>query len=204
MLYIFIGAGILLLLIILLLIRPKDKGDAGELAVKKALKNLRLSPAYIFNDYYLAPHENASVQIDHIFVCKKGVIVIETKNISGDIYGKEDENEWTFYLAGGKIKHQFYNPVRQNETHVRCLSRAIKNDKAHYISLVVFVQNNTRNISARGVVGLNKLSQYIHALPDVISKGAVKDIADRIAAADASGRISKRKHIRNIRRRHKK
>ena len=199
-----IGGGALLLILVILIIatRRKDLGTAGEKKVQKELDKLSLSPSYVFNDYYLIPHENASVQIDHIVVCKKGVIVIETKNISGEIYGSAGETYWKQSLARGKIIHEHHNPVLQNKTHVKCLSKALERN-VKYIPLVVFVQNNIDKIKSEGVIGLNKLLHYIETLPDTMGKAAVEEITDILTEKNAAGKISKRQHIKNVRRRHK-
>lgn len=202
--YIILGSAILIALIILIIAtRRRDRGAQGEKIVKAELEKLHLSPKTLFHDYYLIPHENASVQIDHILVCKKGVVVIETKNLSGEIYGNEADENWKQVLARGRITHEHYNPVKQNKTHVRMLSKAVGRN-VKYTPFVVFVQNNTDHVSAPEAIRLSDLNTKINDLPDVMGKSAVKEIADILKDLNARGRVSHRKHFKNIKKRHKR
>lgn len=54
-----------------------------------------------------------TTQIDHIIVSKFGIFVIETKNMSGWIFGSPDQAQWTQSLPGGN-RFRFQNPLRQN------------------------------------------------------------------------------------------
>ena len=65
-----------------------------------------------------------SVQIDHIVVSPYGVFVIETKNYRGWILGGENSEYWhhVFY----KSKYLFYNPIKQNKSHVKFLCYLLK------------------------------------------------------------------------------
>ena len=58
-------------------------------------------------------------QIDHVVVSKYGVFVIETKNYSGWIFGSEKQKNWTQTIY--KKKTRFYNPILQNNTHIKAL-----------------------------------------------------------------------------------
>lgn len=59
------------------------------------------------------------VQIDHIVVSPYGIFVIETKGYKGLITGGETSEYWTqnFY----RNKYRFYNPIKQNDGHVKYL-----------------------------------------------------------------------------------
>lgn len=68
-----------------------------------------------------------TTQIDHIVINPRGVFVIETKNYSGEIYGSENQREWTQVLAYGNVKNKLYNPLKQNATHVYNVKRIVGN-----------------------------------------------------------------------------
>lgn len=121
------------------------KGKQGENIVKGIIGRTNAEKDfYVFNDYMLFI-DGKSCQIDHIFVDRWGVFVIETKNYSGRIYGSEYQKEWTQVLSHGRIKNKFYNPVKQNATHVYALKQILpKGTKIH--SAIVFVQGNTQYI----------------------------------------------------------
>jgi hypothetical protein len=90
-------------------------GKIGESAVSSVLTGYcRRSNAHFFDNVTL-PVDDGTTQIDHILVTKKGVLVIETKNWSGYIYGKAEDATWTQVLSSGKNVYQ--NPIRQNYKH---------------------------------------------------------------------------------------
>lgn len=101
---------------------PTWKGKYSEKLVHK--KMLQLPDEYtIFNDF-LFESNGHSTQIDHIVVSPYGVFVIETKGYKGWILGGENSEYWTQVIY--KSKYQFYNPIKQNEGHVRFLRHLLK------------------------------------------------------------------------------
>lgn len=102
--------------------KPMWKGIYSEKLVH--IKMLRLPDEYvIFNDF-MCKRYGHSTQIDHIVVSPYGVFVIETKGYKGWILGGENSEYWTQVLY--KNKYQLYNPIRQNEGHVRFLRQLLK------------------------------------------------------------------------------
>ena len=57
-------------------------------------------------------------------------------NISGQIYGDENSNQWCKILHN-KTKKQFYNPIFQNNGHIRALKHILGNSYPYY-SIIVF------------------------------------------------------------------
>ncbi len=60
-------------------------------------------------------------EIDLLFVNRKGIFVIESKNYSGSIIGDEDEKEW-LQVFNEYTEHEFYNPIYQNSGHISALN----------------------------------------------------------------------------------
>lgn len=99
------------------------KGAVGEAKVARgALRSLPPSKYARFNDVTL-PLRNATTQVDHVFVSRFGVFVIETKNMSGWIYGQALETHWTQVFPSRKSR--FRNPLRQNRRHVEAVEAAL-------------------------------------------------------------------------------
>lgn len=96
----------------------------GEWFVKLSLGSEIPNEKYVINNLLLY-NNSKSHQIDHIVIRKTGVFVIETKNYSGRIYGQNNQKKWTQVLAYGREKHQFYNPVLQNKSHIYALSKIL-------------------------------------------------------------------------------
>ena len=76
-----------------------------------------------FHDIML-PTPDGMTQIDHVFVSRFGVFVVETKNMGGWIFGEPNQHRWTQVLPGGR-KQQFQNPLRQNHRHVKAVEEAL-------------------------------------------------------------------------------
>ena len=95
MIYKILGASAVLLLvlavIILLLKRRQGAGRVGERMVAKCLKKILGPRATIRNGYFLLSGKK-TLEMDHVAVCSKGVLVIETKNYSGGISRTNSEN----------------------------------------------------------------------------------------------------------------
>ena len=109
------------------------------------------APERIFPDCYFPKTDGQSMQkqlevvvsdakllqIDCLAVNRAGIFVFESKGYSGWIYGHAKYHEWTQVLAFGREKHRFYNPVKQNETHVETV-RDLFSGKYPVYSVVVF------------------------------------------------------------------
>lgn len=111
---------------------PKP-GSGGEAYVRGLLA--RLGPEYIVMNDVTIPNGPSTTQFDHLVFSPYGVFVIETKDYSGRVYGSEHAEQWTQYI--GDETYKFYNPVRQNEGHVRALQKKL--GYQFFVPIVVFV-----------------------------------------------------------------
>ena len=69
---------------------------------------------------YVPNRSGDKIEIDMIMLCQKGIYVIENKNYSGWIFGDEKSKNWCEILKGKK--YFFYNPIKQNKSHIKNLS----------------------------------------------------------------------------------
>ena len=150
-----IGAIILLILVIFIRLKmPEWKGRFSESLVSNKME--KLPDEYcIFNDL-LFESNGRSTQIDHVVVSPYGVFVIETKGYKGWIMGGENSEYWTQVIYKGK--HQFYNPIKQNDGHVRFL-RYLLNDapfQIKFISIVVFNNNASLKVFVDNHIVINR------------------------------------------------
>ena len=114
---------------------PEWKGKYSEKLVNDKL--LELPEEYIVFHNLLFESNGRSTQIDHLVISPYGVFVIETKGYKGWILGGEHFEYWTQVIY--KSKQQFYNPIRQNEGHVRFLQYLLKTSfEIPFIPIVVF------------------------------------------------------------------
>ena len=100
---------VLIIILAVYLKRPETRGKRGENRVKWVIGETIENEQYVINDLIVSNNGNTT-QIDHIVINPRGVFVIETKNYSGEIYGSENQREWTQVLAYGNVKNKLYNP----------------------------------------------------------------------------------------------
>jgi hypothetical protein len=99
------------------------------------------SPHAIFADVMFRTPSGRTSQTDIIAVGKRGVLVFECKDIKGWIFGNGNTNKWMQILAYGREKYQFYNPIKQNNTHISVIKNIIKQPKAKMFNIIVFSDN---------------------------------------------------------------
>ena len=130
-------------------ITSEERGTWSERNLISALLNYGISPKAIFHDLYVKNGKYGFSQIDIVVATKVGLIVFEVKDYSGWIFGKGRQNQWTQVLNYGNQKYRFYNPVLQNESHIKVLQKQSKQfTNLPFYSVVVFYGNSElRDIS---------------------------------------------------------
>ena len=116
---------------------PKFKGNMGEWAMSVGASFRLPKETYIKLENVTLPTRSGTTQIDHVFVSKYGVFVVEVKNMNGWIFGDEESRVWTQTLRGKKYK--FQNPLIQNAGHVRAVREVTGLPAKAVISVVAFV-----------------------------------------------------------------
>lgn len=150
-------------------------GQVGEEYIAFELKNSGL-PMYILHDIHLEI-ENLSAQIDYIIVTRKVVIVIECKNLIGNITVDRDGNFIRDYQLGyRKIREGIYSPITQNLRHLEVLKQITKSVKSNILLKLIFDKYFDENYK----------SVVVLANPKTIlnDRYANKDIRDMIIRAD--------------------
>lgn len=176
-----------------------SKGDFGERKVAYILGDTIPGQQYVINDMLFDTKNGNSCQIDHIYINTNGIWVIETKNYSGRIYGNLDDEEWIQVLAYGQKKHKFYNPVKQNSTHIRKLSEYLGINNIFH-NIICFSNNadlsclSVTNIFVIGNIGSIKTLQTGIEL----NYEQMEFYYNRLLELKNSSRISKEEHISRI------
>ncbi len=148
-LYLIVGA-IIVLGIVWLIKANRRRGVKGERVVAGILRRYaRRYHGKVINDLYL-PLYDQTTQIDHILIAPFGMIVVETKNYKGEVYGSPDETQWTHIV--GDNKHKFYNPVMQNKTHIENIRHIFQKEKVYNVS----IENAVVFADKRLVLGIPK------------------------------------------------
>ena len=143
----FIFILVLILLVVLRLATinsKKSKGKIGEYYTDKKLKSISKKdyPGHVLRNLYIPISGNRTSEIDLLYINEKGVFVIESKNYSGYIFGMHEYKNWTqtIYNQGtNKVeKFHFYNPIWQNNNHIKFLKEFLKSPNLPVYSIIVF------------------------------------------------------------------
>ena len=187
----------------LILKSPGFKGARGERRVKRLIER-RLNPA-IYREFsnVTVRTGGGTTQIDHIYVCPFGVLVIETKNMGGWIFGGKNQAQWTQTIYRSKVR--FQNPLRQNYLHIKALEALLGLPTGCFKSIVVFAGNCTFKTEMPDEVRTTSdLIDYIHSIDTrIFSDAQVNEICDRIRSVRLEPtRQVHRDHVENLKRRH--
>ena len=117
----------------------RGKGHYGEYLTGYALEHGKLGDVFVLSNVIVPRTYGPSptCEIDAVMLHEKGVFVFESKNYSGWIFGSADQRDWTVTFKAGK-KERFYNPIKQNRTHVKALSSYLGVDEGAFRSYIVF------------------------------------------------------------------
>ena len=127
----------------------KIKGKIGEKLTEDTFNRFEKYNYDLYgktlSNVYIPKSATETSEIDVIYISERGIFVVESKNYSGWIFGRENDQYWTATLPGrrGKAeKNKFYNPLMQNAGHIKHLSNYLKqyyqNINVKFFSIIVF------------------------------------------------------------------
>ena len=201
-----------------LMITPEMRGRIGErsAAFRLELTDFFGYPGQIIRNVYLPTNRGETTEIDLLYVTQKGIFVIESKNYTGYIFGSEENQNWTSTLYMGKDrfnrkkveKHHFYNPIWQNNTHIRCLKRYLQMEIPMY-SIIVFSSHcELKQIELHSpdvaVCQQGTLSYAIRKIwrkaPDILTEMQIRAITGLLSALANQPESVREKHVQDIKR----
>ena len=147
-----------------------------------------------------------TTELDVIMLHQSGIYVFESKNYSGWIFGREDEQYWTQSL-NKNVKTRFYNPVKQNTGHIKQLSRSLSVPAEYFVSYIIFsdkcklqkVPSGTtyRILTYHGM--LPALKQDLETRTSLINMLQMRTLAERIEELSMSSTSEAQEaHMENI------
>lgn len=192
--------GVFALLLLVTVLRSRwFKGLFGEWLVNLIIKlNFKQPDYYLFKDVLL-PIDKGTTQIDHVLVSRFGIFVIETKNMKGWIFGKENQAKWLQQIY--KHKSYFQNPVHQNFKHKRALETVLDVAPASVKSIVVFVGDaKLKTQMPSNVVYSFGLKKYIRSFSSqCFTETEMTDLIEALSAEKlASNFKSRRDHVKYV------
>jgi hypothetical protein len=174
------------------------KGQDGERRVAKVIASLGF-PA--LHDVYL-PSGNGTTQIDHIVRAGNCIVVIETKNFGGVLYGDVHDQNWRQSFQR-RDSRSFFNPLKQNAVHVKSVKK-IAGPGADVRQLVVMAGTSKfPNGFPDGVLNITDLKQWLRlTFVDAGKYGTVAEPWDRLirAAKDGNSHATRSDHAKTVRR----
>lgn len=169
---------------------PKTEraGLYGEFVVDFYLKDLLKEDEYLLTNIIIPKNRYKKTEIDAVIVSNKGVFCIEIKNWVGRIKGSDQDEYWTQKYDDHRRKNRkVFNPVKQNQAHIRALNR-ILNNQIDIHNIVIFLRgNNKLRIRSDYVYSLRKFMKTYRKLPNNILKPElVNAIYQRISVYKAT------------------
>lgn len=180
---------------------PAIKGKMGEMNVSTRLSFLPKSKYIVLNDLFFK-FGDYTTQIDHLVISLFGIFVIETKNYKGWIFGSSNKNYWTQNIWGNK--YTFFNPIFQNESHIRFLKRNFNELSLlsnHIYPIVAFLNANrlVLNGDCDCVIWGNELNKYIKSFNvEVLTQEHCEQIATILSKSNIKNKNFRDDHIRNV------
>ena len=144
--------------------KGKRKGRAAERKVAGTIKKMgKDKNIRLMNNVFL-PLYRKTCEIDHLVFGRFGVLVVETKGISGTVSGKGKKLKHKM----GAIEHKLYNPQIQNQTHIDNVTHHLKKggfENTPIYGAVVFTDKDI-NLETKVGMKLDEFKQYFENLPD--------------------------------------
>ncbi len=196
--------------IIARLFNYKNLGQFGEYMTEYALKNNNLKGEYIVLKNAYVPLKNKSTEIDLLMIHEKGIFVFESKNYSGCIFGKADEQNWIQKMPNGN-KHIFYNPIKQNNTHIMALADYLSLPNDTFTSYIIFsercklkkVPRSTKEIVIlKRNKMLKKLRKELKNREIIYTKEQIKQFKIKLRPLTNVSDEVKKQHIQDIKQKH--
>lgn len=112
-------------------------GKFGEDNIAFELKNAGI-PIYVIRDLHIEVN-NLSAQIDFLVITRKLNLIIECKNLIGDITIDNDGNFIRNYkVYNKKVKEGIYSPITQNKRHLEVIKQYKSEDMKNIIEKAFF------------------------------------------------------------------
>lgn len=187
-------------------------GKIGEKRTENELKLVQLlgRKGKVLRNIYLPKENGETSEVDVIFITQKGIFVFESKNYSGWIFGDEDNQYWTVSLPNG-TKNKFYNPIKQNKTHMKWMSQYI-GAEIPLFSIIAFSERcelKKITVKSENVKVINRELVYStvrniwNKVPDVLDEAQIEELFEKLQILTNVDEATKAAHVENINKRFK-
>lgn len=185
---------------IFLCTRKRKKINDGETKVVKLLSKIcKKCGGYLINNIIITDSYGNSSEIDHILFLRCGIYVIETKNHSGKIMGDQFDDQWKQMLKNNSIVNDLYNPIKQNQSHVKKICYFLKHyENIH--SCIIFVKADISNVQYENIFNMENFRNYILSNHNkhIFSKSQLYEYYSVILKQKNNPITSRKQHLKNI------
>lgn len=179
---------------------PSFKGKVGEADVNSVLHSFLNSREFRVLGDLTIPTSGGTTQIDHIVVSIYGVFSIETKNMSGWIFGNPEQTMWTQVVY--RKKSRFQNPLRQNYHHMKVLQSLLQIQAHHIYNVIAFVGSAEpkTEMPPNVVWSTKELLNYIRSKKDIhFTEDEVQSLANLLeGSALEPNRKTRATHVQHV------
>ena len=179
------------------------KGKLGELKVNVGVPLLLNRKTYRLIKNVTLPIGNETTQIDQLILSPYGIFVIETKNMTGWVFGQPSQAQWTQVIY--RFRQRFQNPILQNNLHVKAVQDllGVEHDQLHNVVAFVGACTLKTPMPDEVVHGTFALANFIRGkrIPVFTEEEVRRMIEDILTTRLNPGFWTERTHVRNIKRR---
>ena len=155
-------AVILLLVLAVLLIgwQNRRRGVDGKKKVAAILRRFTGIRSFrVLNDLTIHTAKK-DLTIDHVLIGFFGILVVNTQNLSGSVYGDGRGKTWTHVITkkGREVKTSFPNPLLENQQAVDAIREVLSANSIYKINIESWVVFTRRKASLNVPKGLSVLT----------------------------------------------
>ncbi len=181
--------------------KPSSKGVDGEIRVALEIATLDRAEYHAVHNVTVMV-DDGTTQIDHVVISKYGIFVVETKNYTGWIFGREQESKWSRSANGRTDK--FQNPIRQNVRHIKSLSELLGVEEYLFHSVIAFCGDSEFKTPMPPSVLASGYADYIRSKRIFLfTESEASLLAEKLKSLMLErGEETDRKHLESLRQRH--
>ena len=164
---------------------PQERaGRQGEYAATNIIKSVLRSGDYLLNNVEIS-YDGKPAELDNVIVNRYGVFIIEVKNYTGELSGKEDDYEWKKYKNDGYgniFVKEVRNPIKQVKRQVYILAKYLDCFGVWVEGYAFFVQGNSPVKSESVLESVKDIDRAIHSFNrNRLNKQTVESIQELLS-----------------------
>ena len=182
----------------------ENLGGYGEKLTVLELEFLK-SKGYdgnIISNVYITRTNGTTSEIDVLFITKKGIFVLESKNYSGWIFGSQNDKYWM--VCGRNNRWKLYNPVLQNQGHINTIHQHLRGVPC--FSMIAFSERcELKKINVNSdIYVFNRdemffiVSDIFRKFPDVIDEKQLEYITQYLGQFSNADKNIKKSHLKDV------